>query len=136
MFKWFSRLSIRWKLQFYFFAVTIVTTIYNRLLAAHELQKMVDIAKSSQLPASVIQQLVDNRSNYIANSIWESGIEFVIQFFVIAVVASFFIKPIHRLCESLQKVEKGDLTHTVENTSNDEIGVMEKIFNSIPCIEK
>ncbi|MFM9912062.1 MAG: methyl-accepting chemotaxis protein [Methylophilaceae bacterium] len=129
--KWFSSLSIRWKLQIYFFAVTIVTTIYNRVLAAHELQKMVDIAKASGVSETVIQQLADNRSHYILSSVWESGLEFLVQFFVIAFVASLFVKPIQRLCHSLQQVEKGDLTHHIETTSHDEIGVLEKIFNSV-----
>jgi len=129
--KWFSSLSIRWKLQIYFIAVTIVTTIYNRLLAAHELQKMVDIASKNQVSQTVIQMMVDQRNHYLTNSIWESGIEFAIQFFVIAFLASFFVKPIQRLCHSLQQVEKGDLTHHIEISADDEIGVLEKTFNSV-----
>ena len=129
--KWFSSLSIRWKLQIYFFAVTIVTTIYNRLLAAHELQKMVDIAKASGVSDAVIKQFADNRSQYILNSFWETGIEFFVQFFVIAFVASLFVKPIQRLCHSLQQAEKGDLTHHIEDDSHDELGVLGKVFNSV-----
>ena len=42
---WFRSLSIRWKLQFGFFLVTMITTVYNRMLASHELGKMVEIAQ-------------------------------------------------------------------------------------------
>lgn len=128
---WFMSLSIRWKLQFSFFAVTMVTTIYNRMLASHELVKMVDIAKTGHAPAEVISQLQANHSAYIFNSFWESGLEFVIQFFLIAFIANMFARPIINLCHSLESMEKGDLTRHVPHTSRDEIGVLEKIFNNV-----
>ena len=37
---WFLGLSIRWKLQLSFFAVTMVTTLYNRWIASGELLGM------------------------------------------------------------------------------------------------
>lgn len=128
---WFMNLSIRWKLQFSFFAVTMVTTIYNRLLASLELVKMVEIAKTGQASAEVISQLEANHSAYIFNSFWESGLEFVIQFFLIAFIANMFARPIINLCHSLESVENGDLTKHVSSTSRDEIGVLEKIFNNV-----
>lgn len=80
MLNWFLRLSIRWKLQLGFFMVTMITTVFNRLLAVHELDKMIELARTAQVSALVIQELEGNRSTYIFNSIWESGIEFTIQF--------------------------------------------------------
>ncbi len=128
---WFLSLSIRWKLQFSFFAVTMVTTIYNRVLASHELVSMVDIARAGHAPDAVIQQLEANHQAYIFNSFWESGLEFVIQFFLIAFIANMFARPIINLCHSLESMEKGDLTKHVPNTSRDEIGVLEKMFNNV-----
>ncbi len=128
---WFMNLSIRWKLQFSFFAVTMVTTIYNRLLASLELIEMVEIAKTGHASSGVVSQLQANHSAYIFNSFWESGLEFVIQFFLIAFIANKFARPIINLCHSLESVENGDLTKHVSSTSHDEIGVLEKIFNNV-----
>ncbi|QPK65302.1 methyl-accepting chemotaxis protein [Methylomonas sp. LL1] len=124
-------LSIRWKLQFSFFAVTMITTIYNRLLASFELIKMVEIAESGHASPEVITQLRANHSAYIFNSFWESGLEFVFQFFLIAFIANMFARPIIHLCYSLESVEKGDLTKHIANTSQDEVGVLQKIFNNV-----
>lgn len=131
MINWFLALSIRWKLQFGFFMVTMITTVYNRLLAAHELNFMVEIARKNGVSADVIRQLEENHSAYIFNSFWESGIEFVIQFIIIGVLAGLFVKPIITLCESLKAVEKGDLTKGVTISSKDELGLLEQSFNEV-----
>jgi len=131
MWRWFKALSIRWKLQFGFFAVTMVTTIYNRWLATGELSKMIEIAESNKVAQAVVEQLQVSRDTYIFNSVWESGLEFILQFFIIGVVASAFVKPIKNLCEALKSVEAGDLTHSVPHTSLDEIGTLEKSFNNV-----
>jgi methyl-accepting chemotaxis protein len=128
---WFLSLSIRWKLQFGFFLVTMVTTVYNRMLASHELGQMVEIARSNGASAKIIGQLEANHSSYIFNSFWESGLEFVLQFFLIGLVASLFVKPIQALCAALKAVESGDLTKEVENRSRDEIGMLEISFNDV-----
>lgn len=128
---WFLALSIRWKLQLGFFMVTMITTVYNRILAAHELENMVEIARNNKVAADVIAQLEANHSAYIFNSFWESGIEFVLQFFVIGLLASKFVKPILNLCQSLRAIEKGDLTKGVEISSKDEFGVLESNFNDV-----
>jgi methyl-accepting chemotaxis protein len=109
----------------------MITTIYNRLLAAHELEKMIEIARAASVSIETITQLEANRNAYILNSFWESGLEFVIQFFLIAAVANLFVHPILNLCRSLEYLEKGDLTKQVRNHSLDEIGIMEKIFNNV-----
>lgn len=128
---WFSSLSIRWKLQFGFFFVTMVTTVYNRMLASHELGQMVEIARKGGVSPDVVSQLEASHSAYIFNSFWESGLEFAIQFFLIGLVASVFVKPIRALCNSLKAVVQGDLTREVEITSRDEIGVLEGNFNEV-----
>ena len=129
--KWFLVLSIRWKLQLGFFMVTMVTTIFNRLLASNELSKMIEIAKENNVAENVIQQLESNHAAYIFNSFWESGLEFFIQFMIIGVVASMFVKPIRALCTALEQVKEGDLTNLVPNNSMDEIGVLENSFNDM-----
>ncbi|TAN71168.1 MAG: methyl-accepting chemotaxis protein [Gallionella sp.] len=131
MFEKMMSLSIRWKLQLGFFVVTMITTIYNRMLASHELDKMVEIARTSGVSKQVVDQLAANHSAYIFNSFWESGIEFAIQFMVIGMLASTFVRPIQSLCNSLKAVMEGDLTKGVENKSRDEIGVLEKSFNDV-----
>jgi len=131
MVNWFLALSIRWKLQLGFFTVTMITTVYNRILAAHELNYMVEIARNNGVAAEVIRQLEANHSAYVFNSFWESGIEFVLQFFVIGLLASMFVKPILTLCQSLKAVEKGNLTQGVKISSHDELGVLEQSFNEV-----
>ena len=128
---WFLSLSIRWKLQFGFFFVTMVTTVYNRMLAAHELERMVDIARTNGVSAQVISQLEANHSAYIFNSFWESGLEFALQFFLIGLVAGLFVKPIQALCNALKAVVQGDLTKEVKISSRDEIGMLQENFNEV-----
>jgi methyl-accepting chemotaxis protein len=128
---WFLSLSIRWKLQFGFFLVTMVTTVYNRMLASHELGQMVDIARTNGVGAQVINQLEANHEAYIFNSFWESGLEFALQFFLIGLVAGVFVRPIRTLCSSLKAVVQGDLTKEVKVSSRDEIGVLEVSFNEV-----
>ena len=81
--------------------------------------------------AEVIRQLEANQSSYIFNSFWESGIEFLIQFFIIGILAGMFVKPILNLCQSLKAVEKGDLTKGVSISSKDELGLLEQSFNEV-----
>jgi methyl-accepting chemotaxis protein len=131
MINWFKALSIRWKLQIGFFMVTMITTVYNRMLASHELGQMVELARKGGVDQQVISQLEANHSAYIFNSFWESGLEFMLQFILIGFVASMFVKPIKALCVALKEVEKGDLTREVEHLSRDEIGTLEESFNDV-----
>jgi len=128
---WFLNLSIRWKFQIGFFIVTMVTTIYNRILASHELQKMIDIARQGGAPEIALKAMADNRAAYHLHSIWESGLEFALQFMLIGFVAKLFLKPILDLCNGLRAVENGDLTRGVKVTAHDEIGVLQRIFNDV-----
>ena len=128
---WFANLSIRWKFQIGFFVVTMVTTIYNRFLASHELQKMIDIARQGGAPEIALRSMADNRAAYHLHSVWESGLEFALQFMLIGVVAKLFLKPILELCSALRAVESGDLTRGMRITAHDEIGVLQRIFNDV-----
>ncbi len=131
MLKIIMSMSIRWKLQLAFFLVTMVTTIFNRFLAAHELQKMIDICRSSGVNQVLINQLTSDRSTYILNSFWESGLEFTIQFFIIGILANYFVHPIQLLCKALDAFAKGDLTKRVQNDALDEMGELAKSFNNV-----
>ncbi len=131
MLNWFHGLSIRWKLQLGFFVVTMITTIYNRILATYELREMVEIARKGDVAQPVIAALEANVSSYIFNSFWESGIEFVVQFLIIGVMANLFVRPIQSLVESLKAVQKGDLTRNVEVKARDEIGTLGHSFNDV-----
>jgi len=128
---WFLKLSIRWKLQLGFFVVTMVTTVYNRILASYELQSMIDIAQAGGASSAIIQALQENRAAYHFNSVWESGLEFSLQFFLIGLVAKSFIKPILALCDAMSAIEKGDLTKKVEITALDEIGTLQRISSNV-----
>ena len=128
---WFLGLSIRWKLQLGFFAVTMVTTLYNRWIASIELQKMIEIAQKGGASEQVVRQLQSDYSNFLFNSIWESGIEFALQFLLIGLLAAMFVKPIQALVEALKRVKAGDLTKGVEQTSRDELGQVQKGFNDV-----
>ena len=128
---WFLGLSIRWKLQLGFFAVTMATTLYNRWIASLELQKMIEIAQQGGATAQVVQRLQTGYRDFLFNSIWESGIEFALQFLLIGLLAAMFVKPIQALVEALKKVAQGDLTQGVAQTSYDELGQVQKSFNDV-----
>lgn len=128
---WFLGLSIRWKLQLGFFAVTMVTTLYNRWIASNELQKMIQIAEQGGVSASIVKQLREGYTAFLYNSIWESGLEFALQFILIGMLATLFVKPLQTLCTALKAVEQGDLTHEVPHSSRDEIGMLEHSFNNL-----
>lgn len=128
---WYASLSIRWKLQLGFFLVTMLTTVYNRWLATLELDEAIEIARHHQATPALIDALLAQKQGFILHSIWESGIEFVLQFMVIGFVASLFVKPIKRLINSLKAVCDGDLTQTIEVPAKDEIGIVVEHFNIV-----
>ena len=129
--RWFLALSIQWKLQFGFFLVTMATIVVNRLEGYGELKKLIEIAKDHNVSASVIVELNNRLSAYVTASIWQSAAEFVILFLIISMLAKLFTMPIKNLCRALAGIEKGDLTHAVENRSFDEIGILEHSFNAM-----
>ena len=112
---WFLALNIQWKLQFGFFFVTIITIVVNRLEGYSELVKLIEIARNSGVSNAVVQQLDARLNSYVAASLWQSCLKFVILFFVISLLAKLFSRPIKNLVRALAGIEKGDLTHAVEN---------------------
>lgn len=124
-------MSIRWKLQLGFLAVTMITTVYNRTLASFELQRLVDIARNQNVDSDVVAMMAARHDLYVFNSLWESAIEFVVQFLVIGVVATLSVRPILALCEALKNVERGDLSKPVHTSRSDEIGTLQHSFNSM-----
>lgn len=128
---WFLGLSIRWKLQLGFFAVTMLTTLYNRWIAGNELQKMIEIAQRGGAGVPVVRELQAGYNAFLLNSVWESGIEFALQFMLIGLLAALFVKPIQALVDALKKVEQGDLTQGVAQTCRDELGQVQKSFNDM-----
>jgi methyl-accepting chemotaxis protein len=90
-----------------------------------------DIARANGVSAQIVNQLEANHNAYIFNSFWESGLEFALQFFLISLVAGLFVKPIQTLCNALKAVVQGDLTHDVNISSHDEIGMLQKNFNEV-----
>lgn len=129
--RWFLALSIQWKLQFGFFLVTMITIVVNRWEGYGELEKLIAIAQANGASAAMLEQLDQRLSAYVTASIWQSGIEFIILFFVISLLAKLFSRPIKNLCRALEGIEKGDLTHAVETRSLDEIGILEHSFNAM-----
>ena len=128
---WFLGLSIRWKLQLGFFAVTMLTTIYNRWIASNELLGMIDTARQGGASVVVLQQLQSNYQSFLVNSIWESGIELALQFVLIGLLANVFVKPLQALVDGLKKVEQGDLTQRLVPMSQDELGHAQHSFNDV-----
>lgn len=128
---WWKNLSLRWKLQLGFFIVTAVTTLFNRFLAVHELQDLINIAKENGVDATVVALMVDERQSFILNSIWESAIEFSLQFMIIGFVATRFVRPIQALIKALRSVESGNLTGQVAVHNHDEIGQVTEHFNAM-----
>ena len=123
------QLSLRWKLQIGFMAVAMITTIYNRWIAARELDTIITIVADKSHDAALIAQLENEYSVFLTSSVWDTLLQFTIQFFIIAVVARFFVEPILALIRSLEAVEEGDLTQKVEVHSQDEVGQLEQHFN-------
>jgi methyl-accepting chemotaxis protein len=128
---WWSKLSLRWKLQIGFMVVTMVTTLFNRTLAVHELQNLINLAFDHNVSETVIALMVAEREAFIFNSIWESAIEFTLQFLIIGFVAKKFVHPIQELIDALQSVEEGNLTSEVKVRNQDEIGQVTLHFNSM-----
>lgn len=129
--QWFSRLSIRWKLQIEFFAVTMATTLYNRFLESHDLQGLIQVAQQSGADPALIQAMHHYYQGILSSAVWESGIEFVIQFVLIALLASFMVRPLLALVRTLKAVEQGDFSHNVEVTGEDEVGLLQRRFNQM-----
>lgn len=128
---WFLRMSVRWKFQLGFFVVTMITTVFNRMLATHELSKMIEIARAGGVSATILAELEANRASYIFNSFWESGIEFAIQFMVIGFVATQFVRPILALRDAMQSMARGNMMRALAQDAQDEVGQLQISFNAL-----
>jgi len=128
---WWSRLGLRWKLQIVFFAITMAITIYNRLVERSDLLSMLALAKAEGVSQDTMAVLNARFDEIMTGAIIGSGIEFIIQFALIALLANVLVRPLNSLLNSLRSVEKGDLTKSVEVTSEDEIGQLQRQFNSM-----
>ena len=128
---WWKNLSLKWKLQIGFFVVTAVTTLFNRFLAVYEMQSLIDLARNNNVADAVVALMVQERSDFIFNSVWESTLEFSVQFMIIGFVATLFVRPLQDLIRALTKVEEGDLTQRVAVRNHDEIGEVSEHFNDM-----
>ena len=127
----FSSISMRWKLQLSFFLVTMATILINRWVGYGELEHLIDISREHNIDPSVVALLEERLTVYIQDTIWQSGLEFIVLFIIIGILSGFLVKPILALCDALDCVEHGDLTREVEITSGDEVGVLERRFNAM-----
>ncbi|MDB2372985.1 methyl-accepting chemotaxis protein [Psychrosphaera haliotis] len=124
-------LSLRWKLQLGFMAIAMITTIYNRLLASNELKRLIELVESTTSDPVLHESMQQQLDAFYITSIWDSLLQFGLQFFIIMIAARIFVAPILTLLESLEAVEKGDLTKNVTIHSRDEIGALEHHFNLV-----
>ena len=109
----------------------MATIVINRLVGYGELRQIISIAKRNDVAPDVLKQLDGRLDAYLVASLWQSGIEFVGLFIVIGILANRLVAPIKALCHALEGIERGDLTHQVANTSLDEVGFLERSFNSM-----
>ncbi|GAA3946581.1 methyl-accepting chemotaxis protein [Allohahella marinimesophila] len=124
-------MGLRWKLQIVFFAITMAITIYNRLVERSDLLSMLALAKAQGVSEQAMSVLNARFDEIMTSAIIGSGIEFIIQFALIALLANVLVRPLNGLLKSLKSVEKGDLTKSVDVTSEDEIGQLQVQFNSM-----
>lgn len=79
----------------------MITIVVNRLEGYAELGKLIEIARNSGISETVICQLDARLDAYVAASLWQSGLEFIILFFVISLLAKLFSRPIKNLVRAL-----------------------------------
>jgi len=129
--RWILGLSIRWKLQFGGFALAAITILINRVHGYNELIEMYELALKGGVSEEGAQQLSALVDSFWLNSIIPAGIEFFVLFFIIGFLAKRLIYPILELCEAVEGMDHGDLTIQVPIRSHDEVGVLERSFNSM-----
>ena len=131
MARWFSKLSIRWKLQISILLVAFFTIAYVRWEGYTVLLQLIDIANNNHVETNVIAQLNAHLSGYLRETVWQSSLELIALYFVTSILAKRFVAPIASLSRALEDVEQGDLTHELSSTSQDEIGVLGRSFNAM-----
>jgi len=129
MMRWFSTLSLRWRLQISFFLVTVVAIVFMRRDGYQQLLQLAEVARQGNVAPDVIAQMDAHLAAYVTSTVWQSVLGLAILFLVISILAKRFVAPIERLYKSAKNIEKGDLTQKVEFAGNDEIGELAGSFN-------
>jgi len=131
MTRWFSALSLRWRLQVSFFLVAVVTVAFVRWDGYQQLAQLVEIARQNGAVLGVIAQMDARLAAYITSTLWQSALQLAVLFWVISILAKRFVAPIKSLYKAAKNIGKGDLTQEVECTANDEIGVLAGSVNTM-----
>ena len=129
--RWILAINIQWKLQISFFLVTLTTILINRWHGYIELSSVIATVEQNNASTQLIDEIQLQLDDYVFSSIWQSGVEIIVLFFIIAVLARLLVSPIIELCDALDCVEHGDLTQEVKKLSYDEVGVLEDRFNAM-----
>ncbi|NOX92180.1 MAG: methyl-accepting chemotaxis protein [Gammaproteobacteria bacterium] len=131
MIRWFSTLSIRWKLQISFFLVTMLAVVFVRLDGYQQLVQLAEVARQGGVAMDVIVQMDAGLAAYVTGALWQSVLELVVLFLVISILAKRLAAPIESLCRAAENIEKGDLRQKVESTTDDEVGMLAGRFNTM-----
>jgi len=129
MMRWFSTLSLRWRLQISFFLVTMVAIVFMRWDGYQQLLQLAEVTRQGNVAPGIIAQMDAHLAAYVASAVWQSVLGLAVLFLVISILAKRFVVPIELLYKSAKNIEKGDLTQRVEFAGNDEIGELAGSFN-------
>lgn len=55
----------------------------------------------------------------------------IVQFIMIFIISGYFTRPLRKLTVIMKKVKSGDLNVSIQKTTNDEVGVLCDVFNSM-----
>jgi len=131
MTRWFSSLSIRWKLQISFFLVIVLAIVFVRWDGYIQLAELVEVARQGDVAMDVVVRLDARLPAYITSALWQSVLELAVLFWVISILAKRFVAPLESLCRAAENIQKGDLRQKVEFVANNEIGVLASSFNAM-----
>lgn len=129
--KFFLSIGMLWKLQAGFFGVALASVIIVRVLSYLEFQEWLTTIEKSGIDQETLNNLNLRLASYIDDSIWQSGLEFLLLFIIVAVAGQMLVNPIRSLCRALKMINSGDLTVKVKQSSYDEIGDLEENFNKM-----
>lgn len=130
-FKWFLAMPIRWKLRLAFFLVSLSVVVINLALGYTELEKVVAIGQAAALPSSVMDKLNASLAAYLGDALWLALIEFAVLLGLLSLLTRLIARPVEKLAVVMGKAEKGDFTTYVTDTRLDDIGSLERAFNTI-----
>lgn len=127
----FKSISLRWKIQIVFFTVTLITTIYNRILGAWQMKQQIQLVEEQSGSAELLVAMEEQYQYFLWVAVGETTAQLVVQFSVIMVLARIFVEPILNLTKALKATSEGDFTKSVTQHSQDEIGILERCFNDV-----